>query len=246
MISSQSQTKQEDLLYERSPKILIVEDDSLQRESLLEMVKEDFLDPVAVGTAAEALALCVETEFDLCIVDGKLPDDSGTHLIGEIRILHPSTPCILLTGFPDHFSADLAVNCGAEGFVVKPVNSHFLLSLIEGILFRRLLLQERERFEGVVQTVRAFRHEIGNPLQGLLGSVELLLRHVPSDPSLDRYMRNIQISIDQIVNLMNRLNQIKRMTSRDSPAGPMLDLSSADPAPESRPRHRDNENPREN
>jgi signal transduction histidine kinase len=146
-------------------------------------------------------------------------------LIGEIKIIQPATPCILLTGYPESYGADLAVNSGAEGFLVKPANPEFLLSLIEGLLFRRLLVQERERFEGVLQTLRTFRHEVCNPLQGLLGSIDLLLRRAPSDPAVARYAANIRVSAERIMDLLDRLDRLKFLATRDSPVGTMLDIA---------------------
>jgi CheY-like chemotaxis protein len=211
--------------YQSPPRILVVEDDPDHASTLSLLLLNGGLDPSTAGSAAEALSLCTETTFDLCIVDGRLPDAPGHHLIGEIKILQPATPCILLTGFPDAYGADLAVNSGAEGFLVKPANPEFLLSLIEGLLFRRLLVQERERFEGVLQTLRTFRHEVCNPLQGLLGSIDLLLRRAPSDPAVARYAANIRVSAERIMDLLDRLDRLKHLTTRESPVGPMLDIA---------------------
>jgi CheY-like chemotaxis protein len=222
---NETQEKWSDVLYGRSPKILIVDDEDDQRDLLLHLLADEHLDATGVGTGADAISLCAQTDFDLCIIDGRLPDMLGTRLIGEIKLLTPTVSCILLTGFPEEFAAEVAVNCGADGFLSKPINPEFLVSLIEGVLFRRLLIRERERFEGVLQTMRTFRHEIGNPLQGLLGNVDLLLRRIPPDPNLDRYVENIHESANRIVELMNRLDQLKRLATRESPVGPMIDLN---------------------
>jgi DNA-binding response OmpR family regulator len=211
--------------YQHPPRILVVDDDPDQTALLCVILAEGGLDAISAGTASEALALCNEGSFDLCVVDGRLPDSPGHRLIGEIKIIQPATPCILLTGYPESYGADLAVNSGAEGFLVKPANPEFLLSLIEGLLFRRLLVQERERFEGVLQTLRTFRHEVCNPLQGLLGSIDLLLRRAPSDPAVARYAANIRVSAERIMDLLDRLDRLKFLATRDSPVGTMLDIA---------------------
>ena len=73
----------------------------------------------AVGTAADAVALCRRFEPDLLVLDINLPDRTGVAAVPDIRRVSPGTRILLCTAFPkaDWFAE--ASRCGADGFVEK-------------------------------------------------------------------------------------------------------------------------------
>jgi DNA-binding response OmpR family regulator len=208
----------------RPPRLLLVEDDPDQAGTLSDLLTEEGYRPEAVSTGAEALASLAVSDFDLCIVDWMLPDFLGHHLIDRMKLQQPSTRCILLTGMPQSGSAELAVNHGADGYAVKPVDLPFLLTLIESVLLRRRLNQENERLEGAIQTLRAFRQEICLPLEGLLHHVESVVRGVHHDPTLSRNAAQLQVAGDLFLRTLDRLDGMNHYQTKETSAGPMLDI----------------------
>lgn len=73
----------------------------------------------AVGTAADAVALCRRFEPDLLVLDINLPDRSGVAAVPDIRRASPSTRILLCTASPKEDWFAEATKCGADGFVEK-------------------------------------------------------------------------------------------------------------------------------
>ena len=81
-------------------RILLVEDDARQRDSVTHLISDKDVDIVAVATGAEALARLGEGEFDCMIIDLKLPDMPGKDLLRRMaeQGLQPFPPVIVYTG----------------------------------------------------------------------------------------------------------------------------------------------------
>ena len=61
----------------RVKKLLVVEDDAVQRQSILELIGDGDVQTTAAGTAADALAALDTSQFDCMVLDLVLPDMSG-------------------------------------------------------------------------------------------------------------------------------------------------------------------------
>jgi signal transduction histidine kinase/DNA-binding response OmpR family regulator/CHASE3 domain sensor protein len=81
-------------------RILIVEDDAVQRNSLGKLLGSDSVETVAVGTAAECLARLEESTFDCMVLDLSLPDASGYSLLETLskEESYSFPPVIVYTG----------------------------------------------------------------------------------------------------------------------------------------------------
>jgi CheY-like chemotaxis protein/CHASE3 domain sensor protein len=85
-------------------RILLVEDDARQRDSVTQLISDDDVDIVAVATGSEALARLAESDagggFDCMIIDLKLPDMQGKELLRRMseQGLQPFPPVIVYTG----------------------------------------------------------------------------------------------------------------------------------------------------
>ncbi|MDB5939393.1 MAG: response regulator [Polaromonas sp.] len=103
--SSREQLKEvfttlEHKLTQKLKRVLLVEDDELQRESVIRLIADDEVNITAVQTGAEALALLGSTIFDCMIVDLKLPDMPGNELLRRMSAddICSFPPVIVYTG----------------------------------------------------------------------------------------------------------------------------------------------------
>ncbi|OYW79359.1 MAG: histidine kinase, partial [Asticcacaulis sp. 32-58-5] len=97
----------ESRLTERVRRILIVEDDAVQRDSVARLLQTPDVETVAVGTAADCLARLKEETFDCMVLDLSLPDQSGYSLLETLsqESAYSFPPVIVYTG-RDLSSAD--------------------------------------------------------------------------------------------------------------------------------------------
>jgi hypothetical protein len=119
--------------------LLIVEDDEIQRESLVELVAGADVVCVAVATGAAALAALAETRFDCAVLDLGLPDLPGLQLVNRIRSdpKLSTLPIILYTGREPTSRQELAFKGVVSCVILKDVNSsERLLAEISLILHR--------------------------------------------------------------------------------------------------------------
>ncbi len=93
-------TRLNDRLSERVRRILIVEDDIVQREAVAKLLTSHEVEAVTVGTAAECLARLKEETFDCMVLDLSLPDASGYSLLETLSEGGPHSfpPVIVYTG----------------------------------------------------------------------------------------------------------------------------------------------------
>jgi CheY-like chemotaxis protein/signal transduction histidine kinase/CHASE3 domain sensor protein len=92
--------KLEDKLTQKVKRVLLVEDDAMQRDSVTHLISDEDVEITAVETGAEALALLATTIFDCMIIDLKLPDIQGAELLKRMagEDISSFPPVIVYTG----------------------------------------------------------------------------------------------------------------------------------------------------
>ena len=128
-----------------NPRILIVDDTPLTRETLRLVLEADGYEVEAVAEGRTALELLRGEYFQLLITDHRMPETNGIELLGEVRA--EKIPCgvIVLTG---HGDPQLALECmkaGADDFVAKPCDPSRLALLVRRTLEQRRLIDELEQ-----------------------------------------------------------------------------------------------------
>ena len=100
------------------PRILIVDDDESVREMLLRGLGEDYAaEGAADGTSA--MAMMEAAEYDLVLVDLKMPEMDGLSLIRQIRAHDWDLPVVIITRHSTEASAIEAINLGVSGYLTK-------------------------------------------------------------------------------------------------------------------------------
>lgn len=86
-------------------------------------------------------------EFALVITDITMPRMSGMELLERAQSAFPHTAVIMLTGVDDRDTATRAVELGAYGYVIKPVEQNEVLINVVNALRRRSLETMRDEYE---------------------------------------------------------------------------------------------------
>ena len=115
----------------RKKSILIVEDDKAILKGLKEILRSEDYRVDTAETGKEALQKSQTKLFNLALLDIKLPDIEGTELLKTIHKNQPEMMKIMVTGYPSLENAVIALNRGADAYIIKPVKPEKLLDLIE-------------------------------------------------------------------------------------------------------------------
>lgn len=87
-------------LTQKVKRVLLVEDDDLQRDSIARLIGDDDIEITAVGLAQEALELLRDNLYDCMVIDLKLPDMLGNDLLKRMSTedICSFPPVIVYTG----------------------------------------------------------------------------------------------------------------------------------------------------
>lgn len=119
-----------------SANILLVEDDTFLREGLIELLTNESYKITAAENANKAKTYLNMTDFDLVILDVRLPDGSGLDICREIRADGKTMPVLFLTACDDENEIVTGLDSGADDYVTKPFGIKVLLSRIRALLRR--------------------------------------------------------------------------------------------------------------
>jgi CheY-like chemotaxis protein/signal transduction histidine kinase/HAMP domain-containing protein len=106
-------------------RLLVVEDNDIERRSIVELLGHDDIEVIAVGTGAEALTALKSQRFDCCVVDLRLPDMNGFDLL-DILQNEPSLrdiPVVVFTGKELSEHDERRLRSAARSVVLKDVQS---------------------------------------------------------------------------------------------------------------------------
>ena len=101
-------------------RVLCVDDHHDTSEMLeLLLAKEDY-EVETAGTMEEACQLAEEKQFDLYVLDRRLPDATGLELCERLQEITPGIPCIFYSGDAYELHRREAIAAGAVAYVAKP------------------------------------------------------------------------------------------------------------------------------
>jgi DNA-binding NtrC family response regulator len=120
---------------------LIVDDDKSLLTSLAEILEREGYNVDTVETGGQAIERTKKQYYHLALIDIKLPDMEGTEILKAMKDTVPKMVKIIVTGYPSLENAIAAVNKGADGYIVKPIEVEKLLGMMKTHLDR----QEEER-----------------------------------------------------------------------------------------------------
>jgi DNA-binding NtrC family response regulator len=112
-------------------RILIVDDDFAMLQMLEALVHEQGWDTDAAESVDEAISLLRHGEYDAVLSDIHLGASSGLDLVGELHLLWPDTPIVLMTAFGSVDTEIQALRAGAFGYLPKPFEPEAALLALE-------------------------------------------------------------------------------------------------------------------
>ena len=103
-------------------RILIVDDELVVRDSLGRWFTSEGYAAQPVGSAREALETIQHKEFDIALIDIKMPGMDGMELQARLKEADPDLAVIIMTGYASVDTAVQALKRGAYDYITKPVD----------------------------------------------------------------------------------------------------------------------------
>ncbi len=155
------------------PKILIVDDEALNRELLERVLHSRYHTFSADGAAAAQTILDQEPDIAVIISDQNMPQMTGTELLARVAEQHPDTIRILMTARTDAKDLIEAINTSQIfKFIPKPFKRENLLSIVEqAVETHRLLRLRTKSLQTEIDQVEArFQSLFENAIEGIFSA----------------------------------------------------------------------------
>lgn len=125
-------------------RLVLIDDHPIMRHGLAQLIRaEEGLDVIGeAGSAREGLEVIGRLKPDLAVIDLTLPDKNGLELVKDIRALHPSTQCIVLSMHDETLYGERSLRAGARGYVMKEEAADHLVTAIHKVISGGLYVSE--------------------------------------------------------------------------------------------------------
>ncbi len=117
----------------RSLRILVVDDDKDNANSLAELFEMEGHRPHAVYDGEGAIAAYLKEDFDIAFMDVMMPGKNGVDSFLEIKRLKPAAHVYMMTGYSVEQLLQQAIDGGAMGVFSKPVNLYQVMDTVAGL-----------------------------------------------------------------------------------------------------------------
>ncbi len=226
----------------RTKKLLVVEDEERERQSIQELLGHDDIAITAVGTGADALQALKNQRYDCVVLDLRLPDVSGFKLLEQIRE-EPACrdlPIVVFTGKDLSGDEEAQLRKMAKSIIVKGVQSPERL-LDETALFlhrvttelpagKQKMLQRLHQSDEVISDKRVL--VVDDDVRNIFALTSLLERHsmhvVSADngrKAIDLLAKNSDIDIVLMDIMMPEMDGYETMrTIRQNPRHRLLPM----------------------
>ncbi len=141
---------------EKKINILIVDDENGLRLGAQRLLQDEGYEVETAENGETGINLGTSKNFDVAVIDLKMPDVDGLDVLKEIKSKYPNTICFIATAFASYDTAIQSTRLGAFGYIPKPFTPEELIYQIElGVKQRELIIEsdrlKKEREENLLE-----------------------------------------------------------------------------------------------
>jgi two-component system probable response regulator PhcQ len=189
--------------YNREASILLVDDEPYVTDALSRHFAKGHFQIRQAASAAEAYRILEHHRIDVVVSDERMPGESGTEFLANVRGRYPNTIRIILSGQASLEAAVRAINEGeVYRFFLKPCNpTDLIFTIQQAIDHKRLeersreLLQEFHRQGAMLDTIE--RHHPGLLQLELDDSGAIVVDDLDPNEAAGDLLKEIEQSMDQ-------------------------------------------------
>jgi DNA-binding NtrC family response regulator len=140
--------------------ILLIEDEKNQRVLLRKLLEKENYQVAEAENGKEAIKIFSQADFDLVLLDQRLPDITGIEVLKNLKESNPLIPVIILTAYANVKDAVDAMKQGAFHYLTKPVEIDELLLVLKKAQENLHLKRENEELRKVLKEKYEYKNLI--------------------------------------------------------------------------------------
>jgi DNA-binding NtrC family response regulator len=146
----------------KDTRILIVDDETIVRESLGSWFRDEGYVVEVAASAREVLEKLSQDAWDIFLLDIRMPGMSGLELQRKIKEAHPDSTIIIMTAYASVETAVEAMKQGAYDYIVKPFDPDDLEHLVRNAVERKELVSENTQLRSKIDEMNLFHEVVGD------------------------------------------------------------------------------------
>lgn len=219
-------------------RIAVIEDESVQRQALMDVLRMEGYDCLGYDLPLAALADENLANADLLITDLNMPGMTGLELIQTVRQKNPEIGAILVTGRASLQTAIDAVRVGAADYVLKPFKLTTILATVSKAIEQQRLRREVARLQRDLEVrnqelilinmeLDSFAARLSHDLRGPILNMKMVLQ-ILKDEALHSLHDDVQPLIlaglksgERATKMVQDLLAFSRLGYKDLPVEPV-------------------------
>jgi two-component system response regulator AtoC len=137
------------ILVKQTAAVLVVDDERTLRYTLQESVSEEGYRVETASDGAEAMEKLDRGDFQLVLLDQKLPDTNGIDLLKKIKAKRPDLQVVMMTAYGKFENAVDAAKAGCYQYIGKPFELDYVKMVLGNALDKARLTEENARLRAV-------------------------------------------------------------------------------------------------
>lgn len=164
-------------------RVLVVDDDTVVCKNCTRILNSAGYDTYSLQSSRIALERLKGEQFDLAVIDLKMPGYSGIELLKAVKEIRPETAVIIITGYSTIDTAVEAVKNGASDYIAKPFTPDELILRAGKALEHSRLARKTAALEHELRGKYSLGNLIGRD-EKMQAVFEAIKKVAPSDSSV--------------------------------------------------------------
>jgi len=204
--------------------ILVVEDEPITRKMITSILQAAGFAVCAVANGRACLDSLARSQPDVILMDVQMPELDGLETCRRIKAHeeYGTIPVVFVTARADNKTLEAAFGVGGRDYIRKPVNRIELLSrlrLMQELQHSQKKRIETEKLKSALETAGGVCHKLNQPLQFILGAIQIVMMETPAEDSLYPQLDAIREKIEDMGKITRKLAEITRYRTKTHAGG---------------------------